>query len=128
MGAADLPGLVVLDDDGKPYSVIPASQVLRFVIPSYIQDDPRLAKVYDEQAADELCRRLASVTVADVLPKKRPDEDDLPVVDGDATAVEVAAVMARTRSPIVVVVDDERTVGAIRIGALLGHLLPDTTA
>ena len=54
-----IPGLIVTDEDGNPYTVLPGSQVLRFVIPSYVQDDPQLAAVYDEQAADELCGRLA---------------------------------------------------------------------
>ncbi|TWP34592.1 CBS domain-containing protein [Leekyejoonella antrihumi] len=124
MGRHDLPGLVVRGADGLPLTVIPASQVLRFVIPAYVQEDPHLARVYDERAADEVMHKLAAATVADVLPKKHPDTDELPVVDGDATGIEVAALMARTRSPIVVVVEDKQIIGAIRIGALLGQMLP----
>ena len=93
-----IPGLVVRDADGRPYTVMPGSQVLRFVIPGYVQADPQPAGVYDEQAADELCGRLAGVLVRDMLPK-RPDPDDLPVVDGDANSMEVATRMARCAAP-----------------------------
>ena len=41
---ARLPGLIVLDDAGQPYTVLPGSQVLRFIVPSYVQDDPALAR------------------------------------------------------------------------------------
>ncbi|HEY6744333.1 MAG TPA: CBS domain-containing protein [Mycobacteriales bacterium] len=49
-----LPGLVVLDDAGRPHSILPGSQVLRFIVPAYVQDDPMLARVYDERHADAL--------------------------------------------------------------------------
>ncbi len=117
-----IPGLVVLDADGRPHTVLPGSQVLRFVIPGYVQDDPQLAAVYDEQAADELCGRLAGSPVRELLPK-RPDPDDLPVVEGDANSMEVAARMARLRSPLVAVVDQGEYVGAITVSQLLRHLL-----
>ena len=48
IGEARLPGLIVCDDDGSPHTVLGGSQVLRFMIPRYVQDDPTLARVYDE--------------------------------------------------------------------------------
>ena len=102
MARERIPGLVVRDEAGRPYTVLPGSQVLRFVIPTYVQDDPQLAAVYDDQAADELCGRLAGKPVRELLPK-RPDPDDLPLVDADANSMEVAARMARLRSPLVAV-------------------------
>ena len=36
-----LPGLIVTQADGRPCCVLPASQVVRFLVPSYVQDDPR---------------------------------------------------------------------------------------
>jgi CBS domain-containing protein len=117
-----IPGLVVLDDQGSPYTVLPGSQVLRFVVPSYIQDDPQLAAVYDEATAEELCRQLAGRPVRDLFPK-RPDPDDLPVAEGEANSMEVAALMARLRSPIVGVMDHGAYVGAITVSHLLEHLL-----
>ena len=117
-----LPGLIVLGDDGEPYTVLPGSQVLRFVVPTYVQDDPALARAYAEKSADALCAKLESRTVRDVLPKSR-DVLDLPIVTVDATAVEVAARMAAVRSPIVAVLDGDHLVGAITVSSLLVHLL-----
>jgi CBS domain-containing protein len=122
-----LPGLIVLDGNGRPYAVLPGSQVLRFVVPTYVQDDPALARAYDEKSADELCAKLATRQVRDVLPK-RQDVVDLPIVAPDATAIEVAAVMAGLHSPIVAVVDGSTLLGAIRVSALLAHLLGKGTA
>jgi CBS domain-containing protein len=119
-----LPGLIVLGDDGRPYTVLPGSQVLRFVVPRYVQDEPTLARVYDEKASDELCRALTRSTVKDLLPAKR-DVDEIPIVDSDATTIEIAAVMAQVHSPIVAVVDDDGVVlGAVTVSRLLDHLLP----
>lgn len=119
---ARLPGLIVLDDDGAPYTVLPGSQVLRFIVPGYVQEDPALARAYDEASADSLCDELVARTVRDVLPK-RVDLFDLPVVAADATAIEIAAVMAGQRSPIVAVMDGSRFAGAVVVSALLEHLL-----
>lgn len=120
-----LPGLVVLSTEGRPYTVLPGSQVLRFIIPKYVQDDPPLARVYDEKASDELCAKLTGSTVRDMLPD-HPDVDEIPLVDEDATLIEVAAVMARMHSPIVAVVGGDGVLGAITVRRLLDHLLPTT--
>ncbi len=126
MASARQPGLIVCDADGRPYTVLPGSQVLRFLMPDYLQDNPTLARALDEGASDELCRQLEDVTVRDLLPHPR-ELDELPVVDRDATALEVAAVMARMHTPVVAVVDGEgpagRVVGAITASRLLDHLL-----
>jgi CBS domain-containing protein len=118
-----LPGLIVVADDGRPYTVLPGSQVLRFLVPRYVQDDPPLARVYDEKASDELCAKLSTSTVRDLLPDKR-DIDEIPIVDHDATTIEVAAVMARVHSPVVAVVDGDEFLGAITVRRLLDRLLP----
>jgi len=126
LAAQRLPGLIVCHEDGRPYTILPGSQVLRFLIPSYVQDDPALARALDEDASDELCRKLVHSTVRDLLPKPQ-DLDDLPVVDADATGLEVAAVMAHMHSPLVAVVDERdgnRVIGAITVSHLLDYLLP----
>jgi len=119
-----LPGLIVTDVAGRPRRVLPGSQVLRFVIPSYVQEDPPLARAYDEASADRLCATLAGRPVSSLLPREARAAE-LPVVDGGATVMEVAAVMARMHSPLVAVCgDDGVLLGAITVARLLDRLLP----
>lgn len=120
IGGRGMPGLVVLDGDGLPYAVLPGSQVLRFVIPGHVQDDPALARVYDERHADLLCRKLAGTPVRTLL---RTDRTEPPIVAARATAVEIAAVMARLRSPLVAVVDGRRLLGVVTVNRLLEWML-----
>ena len=115
-----LPGLVVLDDQGRPHSVLPGSQVLRFVIPGYVQDDPMLARVYDEPHADLVTAKLAGTLVRTLL---RAERTEPPVVDGKATTVEIAAVMARLHSPLVAVTEHGRYLGVVTVSALLDRMI-----
>ena len=88
------------DAQGHPQAVLPASQVVRFLVPTYVQDDPSLARVLSESMADHAADKLGSRLVRDVLPAERPE---LCVVQHDDTLIEVAAIMARLRSPLVAV-------------------------
>ncbi|WP_214409755.1 CBS domain-containing protein [Sphaerisporangium fuscum] len=115
-----LPGLIVVDDDGTPLCVLPGTQVLRLAVPRYCQDDPALASVIDEGHADLFLRALGRRTVRECLPEQ-PRE--LPITDPDATVLEVAALMARTHSPLVAVVEDGRLLGAVTLHALLRRVL-----
>ncbi|MEV6967885.1 CBS domain-containing protein [Hamadaea sp. NPDC051192] len=117
---ADLPGLIVVDNQGRPFAVLPGTQVLRLAVPSYCQDDPALTHLIDEAAADVFVRELGDRTVRELLP---PQPHELPVVPPQATALEMAALMARTRSPLVAVVDGG-LLGAVTLHALLDRVLP----
>ena len=119
---AGLPGVVVRD--GHQFVVIPASQVLRVILPQYVLDDPSLGRVWDEASADALAGRLEGRPVSDMvgalgLRKDLPE----PAVDGDATLVEVAALMAAARVPLVAVVDGGHFVGVVTVNALVGRLI-----
>ncbi|SDP66427.1 CBS domain-containing protein [Pedococcus dokdonensis] len=124
MAESGRPGLVVLDAAGRARTILPGSQVLRFAIPRYVQEDPRLCRVYDEKTADELFGQLSGKSVRDLLPDA-DDHAELPVVDADATSIEVAAVMARMRSPLAVVQDGDTILGVITVSRLLRALLPE---
>jgi predicted transcriptional regulator len=119
------PGLIVVDANDHPVAILPGSQVLRFLIPRYVQDDPALARVLDEEYADNLCDALADKTVRDLLPK---DRVPLPVVAPDDTMLEIAAIMAANRCPLVAVVESNSKtapmIGAISASRLLAHLMP----
>jgi len=118
-----LPGLVVTDENRVPNVVLAASEVLRLMVPPYVQDDPTLARVYDEEYADRLATRLSGRSVRELLPE-RPFE--LSIVDPDATVVELAALMIRSHCPIVAVVEDGRLTGVVTMTHLLELILPDT--
>ncbi|BCB78373.1 CBS domain-containing protein [Phytohabitans flavus] len=121
LAGQNLPGLIVVDDAGRPTTILPGTQVLRMAIPSYCQDDPTLARVIDEAAADLFIRNVGDRTVAELLPRERRE---LPVVDPDATVLEIAATMAASRSPLVAVANKDRTLlGAITLDALLDRML-----
>jgi CBS domain-containing protein len=119
-----LPGVVVLDEHGRPVAVLPASQVLRFLVPHYVQEDPSLAGVFDERTADRYAARLGEQRVGDLLPPPAK-RTELARVDGDATVIECAAVMARLRSPLLVVADRDQVHGVLTASHLLEILLPD---
>ena len=119
-----LPGIAVVDAEGRPVAVLPASQVLRFVVPDYVQEDPALARVVDEAGAERLClQSLSGERVKDLLPSGR-HQVELPVVDGDATVLGCAAVMARLRSPVLAVTEDGKVRGLVTAAHLLEVLLP----
>ena len=122
MGEHRMPGLVVTDADGRPHSVLGASQVVRFLVPKYVQDDPALAGVIDEQFADKVADKLSGHTVRELLPKERPE---LAVAEADDTIIEVAAVMARMRCPLVAVVDKGEILGVVTASRLLELALPE---
>jgi CBS domain-containing protein len=121
LAAQDLPGLVVVDGHGRPLTVLAGTQVLRMALPSYCQDDPALARVLDEGAADVIFDGLGDRTVAELLPHTRPE---LPAVGPDATMLEVASVMARSNVPLVAVVGrDKAMTGVITLDGMLDRML-----
>ncbi len=115
-----LPGILVTDTSGKPYAVLPASQVVRFLVPTYVQDDPSLAGVINESMADRAADKLGNKKVRDVLPEHLID---VPAANADDTIIEVAALMARFRSPLIAVMKDRKLYGVITASRLLDAAL-----
>ncbi|BBY08133.1 CBS domain-containing protein [Mycobacterium noviomagense] len=115
-----LPGIVVTDQSGKPYAVLPASQVVRFILPRYVQDDPSLAGVLNESMADRAAEKLGGKKVRDVLPEHLVE---IPAADADDTIIEVATLMARLRSPLIAVVKEGTLLGVITASRLLAAAL-----
>ncbi len=116
MASRRLPGLIVTDQQGTPVSILPASQLVRLLVPGYVQDDPALAGVLSESMADRIADKLGGKSVAAVLAK---NTKDMSTVNADDTIVEVAAVMARDRSPLVAVLAGGDLVGVITAARLL---------
>lgn len=121
MAERRLPGIVVCDPSGRPLRILPGTQVLRFVIPQYVQDDAALARVVSERGAERLLGELTGRTVREVLEEEPHVE--LAVANPDDTLLEIAALMARARTPVVAVVEDDRMLGCITLPQLLQVLL-----
>ena len=75
-------GIVVLTADGQLYAVLSASEVVRFIVPSYIQDDPLLASVIAESAADRAAEKLGDKTIRELLSQHQLT---MPVANADDT-------------------------------------------
>jgi hypothetical protein len=110
-----LPGIVVLTTDGQLYAVLPASQVVRFIVPRYVQDDPLLARVLAESMADRVAETLGGKTIRELLPQR---QRTLPTVDADDTIIEVATIMGRLRSPLIAVMEQGKLHGVITTSRL----------
>ena len=118
-----LPGLIVLTTRVGRTRCFRVPRCCGSSCRRYVQDDPALARVYDEASADAMCEELSARTVRDVLPGGRT-VFDLPVVDSDATSMEIAAMMAAAAQParrgrrrL------RRLLGAVTVSTLLEHLL-----
>src|SRR3954453_14626773 len=121
MAEQHLPGIVVCEPDGRPSRILPGSQVLRFVIPQYVQDDAALARVIGERGAEKLLAGLTGRRVRDVLPDRA---SELAVCRPDDTVLEMAVIMARAHIPLVAVVEDDRLTGCVALPRLLDAVLP----
>lgn len=120
-----LPGILVVDAADAPVAILPASQLVRLLVPGYVMEDPMLAAVIDEGHADRLSDALTGLSVRECLPKEAPAPT---VADADDTAVEIAVLMARAHSPLAAVVERQADRHAVGSGRLLGvitasHLL-----
>ena len=89
-------------------------------MPGYVQDDPSLAGVLDESMADRAAEKLGGKTVRDVLPEHLLD---VPAANADDTIIEVAALMARLRSPLIAVMKNGKLHGVITASRLLAAAL-----
>ncbi|MBT2396703.1 CBS domain-containing protein [Streptomyces sp. ISL-100] len=119
-----LPALLVVDADHRPYAIVPGSQLIKQLVPDYLIEEPLLAAVIDDRHLGEVAEKIAGLTVAEWLPKRTYTP---PVVGPDAGLLHVAALMARTRSPLVAVIerdgDQISLLGAITAASLMTHLI-----
>ena len=119
-----LPGLIVNGDDGRPWTILPGSQVLRFVVPGYVQDDPAPRAGLRRTACRPAVSTAGERSVRELLPREPPE---LATLNAHDTAIEVAALMARLRTPLVAVLDRGELIGAITVSRPLSMLLPEAS-
>ncbi|MGA8329186.1 MAG: CBS domain-containing protein [Mycobacterium sp.] len=116
----NLPGLVVTDTDGRPHAILLASEMLRLVLPRYVQHDLTLAGVVGDALADDAGQNLAGKTVGDILPTKPRNIPSVDVRDG---VIKVAAEMAQLRTPLIAVTQNGKLHGVITASRLLAAAL-----
>lgn len=115
-----LPGLAVVDEQAHVVGCVSAVDLLRASLPRYLHGDSRLGRVLDESAADQIVRTLAGVRVRDAVRELAP----VPAVRPQATAVELAELMAERGSPIVLVeTEGAGTPGVVTVNHLLELLV-----
>jgi signal-transduction protein with cAMP-binding, CBS, and nucleotidyltransferase domain len=112
--------VVFIERHGQLQGVVSDIGLLARLLPSYVIEDPKLAQVLEEGAADLLWRRLEGRRADELLAKAG---SEIPQVEGDATLIEVAAAMAGARAPLVAVREGGRLIGGITSSALLTRLL-----
>jgi CBS domain-containing protein len=110
---------LVVDGD-RFVGILTDEDLIRALLPSYVEEADALARVLEEASSERLWQRLEGRTVRDLIVQ---DRDQEPIVDGGATLVEVASVMVRAEARIVAVIEDGRLLGGITIDHLLTHLL-----
>lgn len=115
----NLPGLIVADDTGV-IGCLSSIDLLLAALPRYLQDDPGLARVFDEEHADRIAERLVGKRVRDILGEA---VNPIPIARGQATVVEVAEQMVQSRTPVVLVQrQGGDTLGVVTANGLLGLL------
>jgi CBS domain-containing protein len=113
----EVASVLVVDDEGRLVGAISDEDVLHRLLPAYVETSGALARALEEASVDRLWRRLEGLSAGDMATA-------VPKIAGDATLVEVAAMMLLHRRRIVGVVDGDRTIGGITIDDLLTHLRP----
>jgi CBS-domain-containing membrane protein len=107
--------------EGDRAGLVTEEDVLSALLPSYVLEDEALAAVLEETAAERMRGKVASRKVREVI---NVDRRRYPPVDPDDTLIEVAAAMARSGHPAVLVAGkDGRVVGVITADALLPAFL-----
>ena len=117
-----LPALLVLDPDQYPYAIVSATRLVTALVPDSVQDDPLLASVIDDRFDDDVRASMVGRSVIEWLPRRTITAA---VVGPDASAMQIAALMARKDTSVVAVVehsgDKAALIGAITAARLLEH-------
>ncbi|MCY0940449.1 CBS domain-containing protein [Streptomyces antarcticus] len=105
--------------------MVPVSQLVRQLVPEPALDDPLRTAVLRDEPSERLVATLEEQTVGNWLPRRGFGPR---CVGPDATAAQIAAVMARRRItlvPVVEQVDDNeaRMLGVVSATAVMRYLL-----
>jgi CBS domain-containing protein len=115
-----LPGLVIADGQGEVIGCLSSIDLVRLALPRYLQDDPGLARVFDEQHADRVAAELVGIRIRDVAGRAMRH---IPTARPRASLVEVGELMVQQNCPLVPVrKEGGGTLGIVTANRLLGLL------
>ncbi len=115
-----LPGLAVVDEQHHLVACVSSVDLLSLAVPGYLRDDPGLAAVFDEGYSDTIAAVLVGTRIRDVVSRVA---DRVPVARSRATLVELAEMMTRRCSPLVMVEQEGRALGIVTVNRLLAVLV-----
>ncbi len=95
-----LHGIIVADRTGHPRFAVSSVDVLRLLVPEYIVEDPTLARVYDPEAAREVLAKMAPRSIRALFDDGESVVRDIAVVPPDASPMEIAAELIRSRTSV----------------------------
>lgn len=120
--------LVVVDQHGALCGAVNANDVIKAVLPDYLEEDSIAAHFADQMLLEEDVEKARTMAVRDFM------NTDVPTIHIDATVLEAAAQAIKSEQGRIVIVDEEKKpIGIITrteikrvIGKLLG--LSDSSA
>jgi CBS domain-containing protein len=115
--ATSVRSFLVVDPSGALIGVLSNTDILRAMLPSYLEDSPSIAGVIPGDQEDLLWKHGSRKRVGQVA---IPDAAVAP----DATLLEVMSVMVSTRASLVGVVAEGRLLGGISLDQVLDSLSP----
>jgi len=110
---------MVVDGAGNLLGLVGIHDILRRIVPQYLDLDSNLATVLHESYFDEVFAKLSGVTAADLMRKG----DALDSVSPDDAVIKAAAIFVELRRKVLPVVEGSRLVGVITRRSVLRRAL-----
>jgi len=110
---------MVVDGAGNLLGLVGIHDILRRIIPRYLDLDSNLAQVLHESYFDDVFAKLANVTAADLMRKG----DALDSVSPDDAVIKAAAIFVELRRKVLPVVEGSRLVGVVTRRSVLRRAL-----
>lgn len=107
----------VLGDDGRLLGLVGIHDILRKVVPVYVDFDTKLMEVMHESYFEERLSRLEGLTVADLMCT------EIDSIAPDDTLIKAAALMVENGRKTLPVLDGDRFVGMITRRSLLERVV-----
>ncbi len=100
---------IVVDEAGALLGLVGIHDILRRIVPRYLDLDANLAKVMHENYFDEVFAKQGDVTAADLMSKG----DSVDTVSPDDAVIKAAALLVEHRRKVLPVVEGGHVVGVI---------------